>query len=97
MLETEREMYQAFAEAVGLGPDLTLAADIIDGRRQADETLAESLAAQTATRARTWMAEGQGPVRQVGVRLWWLKQGRLAAVDVSEAWFVDEPKEGGRE
>ena len=93
MLEKERQMYQALAEEFQLKPDWM--AELIDGQRTAGPELAQALAVKTDTKPRTWTAEGQGKVRQVAVRPWGMKQGRLAMVDVSEARDFG-PTEAGR-
>ena len=85
MLETDRDLYLAFARAMGL--DYGWAVRLIDGQDQAALALARDLAAATNTKPQHWQEAGQGALRLMAVKLWAVKErqaGRLTrpALDV---------------
>lgn len=91
MFDTDHEMYLEFAQAYNV--DFDWLAKLIDGQAHAGGGQAGYLASVTATRAELWLAGGDPKRRLIAIKLWWLKRGRLATVDVSDLWFSDEQPE----
>ena len=74
MLETDRDLYLAFARALNL--DFGWAARLIDGEMSAAPLLAETLAQVTDSEPRYWREDGRGPLRLMAVKIWGVKARR---------------------
>jgi hypothetical protein len=74
MLETDRDLYLAFAGAMSL--DFEWVQGLIDGRVSAGPAQANTLAYYTGSSSYIWTRENMGPVRLVAVKIWAVKERR---------------------
>ena len=82
MFETDREIYLAFAKAMGL--DFAFTRKLIDGQMAAGAELARALAGRSGTRERLWTSEGKAQERLVAVKVWYVVESRRPKIQSQE-------------